>query len=248
MSSAAPALPSEEQPLSQTERVVDTFVTPTKTFTDLRRSSNWLVPWILMSIVSVGLAFMVDKKLGMEKVAENQLALVPKQAEALDKLPPEKRAQQMQVILTWNRVLAYAAPVEILIIMAIIAAVLLGSFNFGLGTELKYNQCLAVSMYASLPTVLKGLIAILIIAMGAGDAFTFQNPIASNLSGLFEPSSHFLYSVATSLDVFAIWTLILSGIGFSCLTKVKRGTCLAIVFGWWAILVLGGAAFSAAFS
>jgi len=92
------------------------------------------------------------------------------------------------------------------------------------------------------------LIAILAIAVGGGEAFTFQNPVASNLSGLVDPSSHFLYSIATSIDVFTIWTLVLTGIGISCLTKLKRGTCLGVVFGWWAILVLGGAALAAAFA
>ena len=122
------------------------------------------------------------------------------------------------------------------------------SFNFGFGAELTFNQCLAVCMYASLPGILKVLIAILAIAVGGGEAFTFQNPVASNLSGLVDPSSHFLYSIATSIDVFTIWTLVLTGIGISCLTKLKRGTCLGVVFGWWAILVLGGAALAAAFA
>ncbi|MGA7459344.1 MAG: YIP1 family protein, partial [Candidatus Korobacteraceae bacterium] len=60
--------------------------------------------------------------------------------------------------------------------------------------------------------------------------------------------SHFLYSVATSVDLFTIWTMVLTGIAFSCLTKVKRGTCMAVVFGWWLLVVLVGAGISAAFS
>jgi hypothetical protein len=37
-------------------------------------------------------------------------------------------------------------------------------------------------------------------------------------------------------------------IGFTCLSKVKRGTALAIVFGWWAVFTLTAAALGAAFS
>lgn len=248
MVSAAPVAPIEPKPLSEMERVVDTFVAPSKTFTDLRRSANWLVPWLLVGLASVALVMVVDKKIGIQKAAENQLALQPKRAEQLDKLPPEKRAEQMETIVKFTRILAYASPVSLLIVFAIIAAVLLGSFNFGFGAELTFNQCLAVCMYASLPGILKALIAILAIAVGGGEAFTFQNPVASNLSGLVDPTSHFLYSIATSIDIFTIWTLALTGIGISCLTKVKRGTCLGVVFGWWVILVLGGAALAAAFA
>ncbi len=248
MVSAAPVAPIEPKPLSEIERVVDTFVAPSKIFTDLRRSANWLVPWLLLAIASVALVVVVDQKLGMEKVVENQLAMQPKQAAQLEKLSPEDRAARMQTVVKFNRAIAYAYPVVIVIVLAIIAAVLLGSFNFGFGAELTFNQCLAVCMYASLPSILKALIAILAIAVGGGEAFTFQNPVASNLSGLVDPSSHFLYSIATSIDVFTIWTLVLTGVGISCLTKLKRGTCLGVVFGWWAILVLGGAAIAAAFA
>lgn len=248
MSTAAPAAPIEEKPLSEVERIVDTFVAPSKTFIDLRRSSNWLVPFLLMAVTGIALVWVVDSKLGMEKVVENGLALAPKQAAQLDKLSPEARAAQMEKVVKFNRVIAYTYPVVILIFLCIVAAVLLGTFNFGLGAELRFKQCLAVCIYTSLPGVLKTLIAILVVAMGAGEAFTFQNPVASNLSPLVDPGSHFLYSVATSVDVFAIWTMALTGLAFSYLTRVKRGTCMAVVFGWWILVVLVGGGISAAFS
>jgi len=248
MSSAAPGVPIEQKPLSQVERIVDTFVAPTKTFTDLKRSSNWIVAWLLLAIFTVAMVVVVDKKLGMEKVVDNGLALQPKQAAQLDKLSPEQRAAQMEKIVKFNQVFAYSSPIVILIFLAIVAAVQLATFNFGLGTELTFNQCLAVTMYSSLPGIVKSLLAIVLLVMGVDDSFTFQNPVASNLSPLVDSSSHFLYSFATSVDLFTIWTLILAGIGFSCLTKVKRGTCMAVVFGWWLVVVLAGAGIGAAFS
>jgi len=54
--------------------------------------------------------------------------------------------------------------------------------------------------------------------------------------------------VATAVDIFMIWTLVLTAIGFTCVSKVKSGTAYAIVFGWWAVLTLAGAALGAAFS
>ena len=63
-------------------------------------------------------------------------------------------------------------------------------------------------MYTSLPSVIKGLLTIMVILLGATGNFTFQNPIASNLSGLVDPSSHFLYSLLVSIDIFTIWTLV----------------------------------------
>ncbi len=64
--------PPEEKPLTEVERVVDTFIAPSKTFTDIRRNASWLVPWVLISIFGLMLVFTVDKKLGMETATENR--------------------------------------------------------------------------------------------------------------------------------------------------------------------------------
>src|ERR1700690_1566202 len=95
----AVALP-ETPALSQVERVVDTFVAPSKTFTDIRRSASWWLPWLLGAIVGIGMVAIVDKKVGMEKVSENRLTLTPKQAAKLDQLPPDQRARQMEIAAT----------------------------------------------------------------------------------------------------------------------------------------------------
>lgn len=75
-----------------------------------------------------------------------------------------------------------------------------------------------------------------------------KNPVASNLGVLVDPSSHFLYSIATSMDVFGLWIVALTGLGYACVTGLKRRTCMAAVFGWWALLVVCGAGLSAIFS
>jgi len=245
--STAAAVPSQQPPLSEVERLVDTFIAPSKTFTDLRRSSNWVVPFLLIALGIVALTFVAEKKLGFEKMVETQLAMQPKQAARLDQLSPQARAAQMETIVKFNKVFSYGSPVIVLVFLVIVAAVLLGTFNFGTGAELTFNQCIAVCMYASLTSVIKDVLGIIALLVGAGDNFTLQNPVASNLSGLIDPSSHFLYSAAMYADAFSIWTIALAGIGFSCLTRVKRGTCLAIVFGWWVLFILVMAGVAAAF-
>jgi len=238
----------QPKPLSQVERVIGTFFAPSKTFIDLRRSANWLAPLLLLIIASEALVFVADRRVGFERIAENGLALRPKAAAKLDQLSPEDRDKQMQMVTKFTALASYGSPVIVLVFLIIIAAVLLATFNFGMGAELTFNQCIAVTMYASLPSVIKTLLAILALAIGAGGAFTFENPVASNLSPLVDPSSHFLYSIAVQADVFLIWTLVLAGIGFSCLTRIKRGTCMTVVFGWWVIWVLTLAGLSAAFA
>jgi hypothetical protein len=248
VTAATPVAPLEQKPLSEAERVIDTFVAPTKTFTDIRRNASWWVPWLITTIIGLALVYVVDKKIGFEKVVENQLALSPKQAAKLDQLSPDQRATQINTIVKFNRIASYAFPVFALVFTAIIAGVLLGSFHLGFGATLNFKQAFAISMYASLPSAVKALIAIFAVSIGGGEGFTFQNPVASNLGMLVDPSSHFLHTLATSLDLFTLWIVILTAIGYSCVTGLKRGTCMGVVVAWWALAILCGAGFSALFS
>ncbi len=248
MSDTVAAVPAETKPLTEMERVVDTFVAPSKTFTDIRRNASWWVPWLLMSIFGLGMVFAVDKKLGMDTAYQNQLRLSPKQMDKIDQMPADQKAKTIEFGTTITRYFAYGSPLLTIIFVGVMAAVLMATFNFGFGAEVKFPQAMAISMYAFLPTILKSLIATAVVAAGGAEGFTFQNPVASNLSGLVDPnSSHFLYSLLTSLDAFNIWVLILTGIGYSCVTRVKRGTCMAVVFGWWAVVALVGAGIGAVF-
>ena len=113
-----------------------------------------------------------------------------------------------------------------------------------------YKVSLAIVIYSALPLMVKSVLALASVLAGMSpDSFTFQNPVATNPGYFLNPADGvFLYSVLTGVDIFMIWTLVLTAIGFTCVSKVKRGTSLAIVFGWWAVFTVLGAALGAALS
>ena len=59
--------------LSQGERVIDTFIAPSKTFTDILRSQSWWLPFLIIIVIGYGFIFAVEKKVGWEQVVENSL-------------------------------------------------------------------------------------------------------------------------------------------------------------------------------
>ena len=67
MNATAVTVPADDKPLTEVERLVDTFVAPSKTFTDIRRNASWWVPWLLMSIFGLAMVFVVDKKLWIDR-------------------------------------------------------------------------------------------------------------------------------------------------------------------------------------
>lgn len=250
---AAPVMPTgtpEAAPLSEGARLVNVFVAPSKTFTDLRRSASWWAPFLLLAVVSLAFVYVVDQKIGFRKVAENQIQASPKAAQRVEQLPADQRDQTLQRQAVFFRNFSYAYPAIILLWNVIIAAILFATFKFAASADVKFKTSLAIVMYASLPLLVKTLLATISVAAGASaDSFTFQNPVATNPGYFLTPAdSPFLYSLATACDIFMIWTLIVTAIGFTCVSKVKRSTALAIVFGWYVVFALGGAGFGAMFS
>ena len=253
---AAPVLPEssaptpDSAPLSQGARIVDTFIAPSKTFTDLRRDASWWAPFLLMVVVSTAFVYTAGQKIGFRKIMENQMQAQPKAQERLEKLPADQREQQMEAGAKFTGAISYAFPVITLILWLIIATALFMTFKFVAGADVSFKVSFAIVIYAALPLMVKSLLALLSVVAGMSpDSFSFQNPVATNPGYFMNPADNvFLYSVATSLDVFMIWTLVLTSIGFTCVSKVKSGTSYAIVFGWWAFFSLAGAALAGGFS
>lgn len=251
MSSIATPPPSaspEIAPLSEGARIANVFFAPSKTFTDLRRSAAWWAPFLLTALVSVAFVYTVDKKISFRKVTENQVQMSPKATQRVDQMNEAGREQALAQQAKFTGYFAYGFWAFILIWFLIVTVVLLLTFKFGAGaSDLTFSRTFALVMYASLPQIIKSLLAIGSILAGISpDGFTFQNPVGTNPGFYMTPGdSPFLYSIATSLDIFMIWTLVLTGIGLSCISKVKRSTAMFGVFGWYVVLMLFSAGLAA---
>jgi hypothetical protein len=248
---AATPLPTPEvKPLFEPERIADIFLAPSKTFNDLRRSAAWWGPFVLLTVMSLLFVVVVDQKITFRKAVENQIQLSPKAADRIEKMPSADRERTLQQQTTVTRFISYGYAAVILVWNALIAAVLFATFKLGLSADINFKRAYATVMYASLPLVIKTVLAIIAVMAGVNtDSFTFQNPVATN-PGYFlnAAENHVLYSLGTALDIFMIWTLVITAIGFSTNTRVKRGTALGVVFGWYVLFVLVSTGIGAAFS
>jgi hypothetical protein len=241
---STPALVPASASLSQGARIIDTFVAPSKTFADIRRSAQWWLPFLLMTLVGWGLVYTAEQKIGLQKLVANDLHSRPKAEERFEKVPPEQQQQQIKL----TGIIYYVAiPVFTLLIWVVMAGLQFGTFKFGANADLSYSRALGVVAYAGLPMVLRNLLGLISVVAGVSpDGFTLNNPIASN-PGYFMDSANspFWYFIASQVDVFLLWTLALTAIGFATAGKVKLGTSFGIVIVWWIVITL---AFSALFS
>lgn len=243
--SASPLAP-EPVPLSEGARIVDTFIAPSKTFTDLRRNASWWGPWLLISICGIVFVYSMDRQIGFEQISRNEIAHSAR-AEQFDKLSPEQQQKQLQFSDAIIRYLSYGIPLTILLYFAVTTLVLWATFKVVAGADVSFKTAYAVIFYGSLPGIIGSILGT--ISMFAGinpEGFNVNNPVATNPAYFLDRSGNkFLYTMASGLDVLAIWSIILMGIGFACTSKVKRSTAIGVVAGWYIFWKLVTAALAA---
>jgi hypothetical protein len=226
--------------LSQVERVVDTFIAPSKTFTDIRRSAACWLPIVLMIVLCTGWTWTVGKTVGFAAAMETQLTKNPKQAEQMQTGTPAEQASKMKIGVIFTKVIMYAIPAFILIALAFEALILWASFNFGLGATTKYSQVFAVLVFAGLPRYLVWIMSIIMMFAGVGtDNLDTKNPVGTNLGYYLSDSPHWMQTAGQFFDIFSLWTLALIVIGMAIISRKKISQAATIVLGWWVLALIG---------
>ena len=231
--------------LSQTERLVDTFVAPTKTFLDVRRNASWWLPFLLIVLGAAVLTAAIQAKVGWPQLVENEIHANPKLSDRLASLTPEQVTAQRRAMTYSFQGGFYAAPLLNLGFVALASLVLWGTINFGFGGSATYGRVFCVGMYAALPGVLSALLAAVMLFAGRSpDSFSTQAMLGSN-PGYYVDTPGALKVFLTSLDLFTVWTAVLSSIGLSMVAGTRRSAGYVSVFGWYALTVLAKTAFAA---
>src|SRR5271154_5698758 len=133
------------KPLSQVERVVDTFIAPTKTFHDILRDPSWWLPWLLGVVLTLGFGLAVQQKIGWDKTYNNILLQGPQsQQDRLAQLPPAEQARQKAIGAAFVKYIFWTTPVLALLFSAISALVLMATLNFVLGGHAKFGHMFAL--------------------------------------------------------------------------------------------------------
>jgi len=214
---ATPAAP-EAPPLSTAGRILNIFFAPSQTFLDLKRKTtwtSWVAPWLVIVAMSLGYAAVVAKKVGFE--------------------------------LGITQAITYGFSLLVLVGAVLVGGLLMATFNFGAGAEVSFKTALAIVMYSSLLGAVGDALAMVSLLAGADpERFFIQNPVATNPAYFMNPAdSPALYALAASFDVLSIWKWALYAIGFSCVSKMRKGTTITVAFAWFLLITLIRVGFAA---
>ncbi len=233
------AVVMESTPLSQVERVADTFVAPGKTFTDILRSTSWWLPFLIIVLLSEMFSYTVLHKVGVNTLVDNIVHSSASLGDRIENASPAEAAAMRAGIAMQFRFM-YVYPVLALIFAFVAAAVLLATANFGFGGRATYGRMLAVWFYGTLPLIFISILTVIAIYSGMStDSFNVKNAIGTNVGYYVQDSApHWLSTLLSSFDIFAIWTACVMTIGISIVAGIKRSSAAIVVFGWWGLWII----------
>jgi hypothetical protein len=245
----AAAVESEPTGMGEFSRITGVFFEPAKTFKDIAQRPSWLVPMMLVILAVIGVTSAISQRIGWERILRHQM----EGNSRMQQMTQEQRDQNMALQIKVASAFGYGiAVVGVPLYDLITAAVLLGIAGGLMGGGMRFKQVFAIVCYSGLPGVISAILTIVVVFLKNPDDFNMQNPLAFNVGAFLDPTSvsKFIYSLASSLDLFVIWTILLLATGLKAAAGKKltfTGALVAVVAPW-AILVLGKAAFAGAFS
>jgi hypothetical protein len=239
----APEAPEAAGPINHFARIIGVFFSPKATFEDIVRRPSWILPVILMTVLGIGVAFVMNQKVDWRDVASKRIEESPRSAN----LSAEQKEQQVAMSAKVSPPVAYAfGALGPILAVLIVAALMLLAYNVIGGANASFSAALGVVSHAFVVTLLSSLLFILILYLKAPGTVDLDNPVATNL-GAFLPEStpKVLMSLGKSIDIFSIWMLLLIAMGFTAVNPKKlKGKSLSIAISVWAVYVaikMGGA-------
>lgn len=237
---ASATLPSSEVPErgNSFARIFGVLFTPKATFQSIVRRPTWLVPVLLLAILSLGAVALFGHRGGWPSYFERQMASNSR----VQQMNAQQRQQALQIQLKIAVPATYVVtPVAPLLLVLVIAAIFLGIFNGVAGTKLSFKTSMGIVAYAHSPGIISGLLAILVIALKDVTTVDLQNIVASSAAAfLSDTAPRWMVALLGSLDIFSFWNMTLMAIGYSVAApkKLSIGKAFAWIFSVWLIYVL----------
>ena len=250
---ASTAAQAPEESGNSISRIWGVLFSPKATFASIAQKPTWLAPILLSCVVGLGLIAVFGNHVGWQRAVERNIQNNPITARQMDQMSPEQRQNSINVQMKIFPYVFYAsAAAGPFIFTLILAALLLGLFNLGYGAHIDIKRSMAIVAYAFVPRILYALVGILVIFLKDPSQIDIQNLLASNPGALLSPetTARWLIVLATQIDFFTFWVMILLAMGYHAANprKISTGSAFAGIAGLWLIWVIVIVGFTAAFS
>ncbi|MBV8730637.1 MAG: YIP1 family protein [Acidobacteriia bacterium] len=239
-----PVVQAGAPPMSEASRLIGVFFEPKKTFADIAQRPRWLVPVLIGIVFGLVYLYFFNTRIGwepyMHRIMDNNARML--------QLPPDQRQRIFDMQLRFTPIFAYVAVlVFVPLTFAVGGAIALGIIKGLMGVPIRFKQAVAAFAYASLPRAIYSVLSAVVVLLNKNpDSLDPQNPFFSNPAALMDPqtSSKFLYAVASNVDIFVIWVILLTATGLKAAGGKRLsfgGALFAVVLPFVVFTLIRGA-------
>jgi len=216
-------------------RVTGALFSPTKTFAYLDKRPDIWGAMILIFIFVFCLMVLYAQKTDLEFVTRQQL----EQTGRAEQMTEEQLDQAVTIGAKIGKYMLMIGPLFSPIGFLIVAGVLYLIFKLFQG-ETTFKKAFSVVTYSYLPSIFSSIIGIILLLRSEVNKIPLESLVKSNLSILLtqEETSVFLWSLASRVDIFTIWIVILLSIAMATIKKTKLRNSFIVVGGLWIVWVL----------
>lgn len=217
------------------QRIVGVLIAPTKTFDSIAQRPDILWPLTIFIVLSLVLSLTLIQRMDFGALAQDAMEMNSQTSH----MSPEQMQRATSFSAALMKMGSYAGPFLSAIVLAITAGILLIAFRLMAG-EGDFRQAFSVTTYAWYPRLIKSALGVIVLlSKKSMTIWDMQNPLRSNPAFLFNPKTQPIqFNLATSFDVFSIWSLVLTIIGFAALSKLSKAKAAAIVIVLWIIVIV----------
>jgi hypothetical protein len=229
-------------------RIIGVVINPKETFGDIAKRPTWLLPIVLIVLVSLAITYIYGARVGWRSLIEKQID----SSSRTSQMTTDQKEKAIDQGAKIAPIIGYgSAVVAIPLVAVIIAGILLGVFSLIASARIEFRTALGIVSHSWVPGLIGGLLGLIVVSVKAPDLIDIENLVATNVGAfLSSDSPHWLLKLGSSLDLFTFWTIFLMALGFSAANpkKVSVGKALAIIGGMWVLVVLVKVGWAAAFS
>lgn len=226
-------------------RLSGIFFEPTRTFQEIDRRQNWLLP-VLATIAAAAVnTLIVFKKIGLESILRGQVTR-SLQAQELSEEQLDALIETLSSSLI-TQIFFYLQPIVPLVFVLLSALLFTGTLHL-IGAETRFVKVLSVNAHTFFFYYFLYLTLTNIVILFTQDprSIDLENPLRSNLGfALSRTDSPVLYRFASSVDVLSFYHTYLLALGLSIVSRnISFPITLGVVGALWATLVFARVLFA----
>lgn len=206
--------------------LINIFLEPGKVFAELKSKPTFLVPAVLVAVVTALAASLYFLTVDADWFANHQI-------QAMGAEMGKAEIDQVRKVMPGARTMAWITAPMVLLTVAITYAIF--AFYYWLagkvtGNLLSYRQGLSLAAWSGMPMVIGGVVALIAIYTSSPQS-SFESMQLLNIDPLFVqlPVDHDWSRLAKSFSLLSLWVWFLAGLGWKTWFGTGWGQALTVV-------------------